>query len=332
MGGNFSNFQFTSLNVTALTAGGSGNHEFRFCSFISDTASAASISSSCNLYDCVIYSTNTNAITGAGTLNYCNLTFTGSSSTINTTTQTLLNQGPSAIFGSANSGGTNTITATNTSNTASSNASIVASVGGTSAADAFYKASVSGTTDWTWGVDNSDSDAWVLSASGTPGTTNVMRSAITGEINFPLQSAFLAYNSVDDTNATGAGTVFTVIFDTEIYDQNSDFDGTSTFTAPVTGRYHFNYTLRYEVLTAAMTYHQIQLVTSNRTYRDGVMNVGAVKASGDELSVSIATYADMDAGDTAQIQATISNGAGNTATVSGSAGTLTTYFGGKLTC
>jgi hypothetical protein len=88
MGGYFSNFQFSSLNVTALTAGGSGNHEFRFCSFISDTASAVSISASCNLYNCVIYSTNTNAITGAGTLNSCNLTFTGSSSTINTTTQT----------------------------------------------------------------------------------------------------------------------------------------------------------------------------------------------------------------------------------------------------
>jgi len=148
----------------------------------------------------------------------------------------------------------------------------------------------------------------------------------------PTRSAFLAYNSVDDTNATGNGAVFTVIFDTEVFDQANNFDGTSTFTAPVTGKYQLSASVRFEVLTAAMTLAQIDIVTSNRTYRSGVINIGAVRTAGNEACVANNVLADMDAGDTAIIQVSITGGAGNTATVSGSAGTLTSYFSGNLVC
>jgi hypothetical protein len=90
VGGIYTNMQFSSLNVTALTAGGSGTHRFAHSRFVSDTANAISISSALSLNDCEIYSSNTNAITGAGSLEFGNLTFTGSSSTINTTTQTAI--------------------------------------------------------------------------------------------------------------------------------------------------------------------------------------------------------------------------------------------------
>jgi hypothetical protein len=77
------------VNTTALTTGGTGNTVCVFCRFLSGTASAISIGAgtTVQLYSCDIGSTNTNAITGAGKLNYTPLTLTGSSTTINATTQ-----------------------------------------------------------------------------------------------------------------------------------------------------------------------------------------------------------------------------------------------------
>lgn len=40
----------------------------------------------------------------------------------------------------------------------------------------------------------------------------------------------------EDTNVTGNGTVYTIAFDTEVYDQDANM-GTSTFTAPEAGKY-----------------------------------------------------------------------------------------------
>lgn len=83
-------FVTTSQNVTAATMGGSGSQSIRWSRLASGSASAVSIGGTCSLEFCDINSTNTNAITGAGTLKVGDLTFSGSSSTINTTTITPL--------------------------------------------------------------------------------------------------------------------------------------------------------------------------------------------------------------------------------------------------
>lgn len=77
-------------NATMITAASSTN-SVNFCEIYSGSSSAVSVSSTftLSLYNCIINSSNTNAVTGAGTLNYGNLTFNGTSSTINTTTQTI---------------------------------------------------------------------------------------------------------------------------------------------------------------------------------------------------------------------------------------------------
>jgi len=84
---------------TAVTVDGSGAHEVYGSELISDSASAVSVASgkSLNLSNCTINSTNTNAITGAGTINYGGLIFTGSSSLMNTTTQVPLIKSNDAI-------------------------------------------------------------------------------------------------------------------------------------------------------------------------------------------------------------------------------------------
>lgn len=78
----------SAINTTALTCGGSVSSHVEFCSFISGTASAVSIGSTLTMTLCEINSTNTNTITGAGTLVYTGLSFPNTSNGINTTTLT----------------------------------------------------------------------------------------------------------------------------------------------------------------------------------------------------------------------------------------------------
>lgn len=91
-------FSTVALNVTAATIGG-GSSSCKWCRFDSGTASAVSIGSFSAMMElCDISSTNTNAITGAGTLTYQGLAFNNTSNTINVTTQT----GSGTLQGSKN--------------------------------------------------------------------------------------------------------------------------------------------------------------------------------------------------------------------------------------
>lgn len=87
-------FDTSAQNTTPSTLNG-GTCVAYFCSFGGGSASAISIgSSACFLEHCNIGSTNTNAITGSGTLNYAVLDFSSTSSTINTSSQVPLETGP----------------------------------------------------------------------------------------------------------------------------------------------------------------------------------------------------------------------------------------------
>jgi hypothetical protein len=81
----------SGTNTTAITHNGSGSGQCYNCTVSSGTASAISIGSgaSMTVASSNIISSNTNAITGAGTVVIAGISFSGSSSTINTTTQTL---------------------------------------------------------------------------------------------------------------------------------------------------------------------------------------------------------------------------------------------------
>lgn len=101
----YSVFANSGLNTTMVTLGGSGAQSLKWCRIESGSASAISIGGTADLESCVINSSNTNAVSGAGTVNFYGLMFTGSSSTINTTTQTTIgtmqgskNTAPSAGF------------------------------------------------------------------------------------------------------------------------------------------------------------------------------------------------------------------------------------------
>lgn len=210
-------------------------------------------------------------------------------------------------FGGANSGATRTLTVANTSDTLSSAANCKVSVAGATASDATFQSVISGGQNWTMGLDNSNSDIFAIASSSALGTTDVMDVQTTGEINYPLQTAFLAQDTTADNNVTGDGTVFTVTYSAEIFDQNNDFSS-PTYTAPVTGRYFFASLVCTDGLTSAMTTGQLNIVTSNRTYKCHIWNFGAMRGSANLSRDNIAHMADMDSADTASITVAMSNG------------------------
>src|SRR5208337_2291725 len=78
---------FTATNTTVLTIGGNTTSQLNYSTLSSGSASALSVgtTSTVNATFLVIDSTNTNAITGAGTLNYGDITFRNTGSDVNTT-------------------------------------------------------------------------------------------------------------------------------------------------------------------------------------------------------------------------------------------------------
>lgn len=146
-----------------------------------------------------------------------------------------------------------------------------------------------------------------------------------GVVQANLQPAFLAFNSVSDTNQTGNGTAATVDFDTEVYDQNGDF-ATDTFTAPIGGRYLLSASVELSNFAAGADAAQIQIVTSNRSYS---FKRNDPPTSDLRIGFSVSVVADMDASDTATVAATVSGMAGDTVTIFGAASPIT-FFSGVL--
>ncbi len=84
----YSTIDCSAINATALTTVTSLTLVAQSCTFNSGSASAVSIgaSSTLSMIDCSVSSTNTNAVTGAGTLNQNPIAFSNTSGLINTTT------------------------------------------------------------------------------------------------------------------------------------------------------------------------------------------------------------------------------------------------------
>ncbi len=234
-------------------------------------------------------------------------------------------------FTSATAGTTRTLTVSNTDNTNTGSIALLqTTTGGGSAGDPFHTYTITGATSFSQGLDNSDSDAYVIAASTALGTTNVVRIATTGEINFPLQSAFNAYIPSNVNNVTGDGTVFTLgttTAFTEVIDQNSDFNTNGTFTAPVTGCYAFYANILLGGGTTITNAHS-RLTTSNATYiYFGESSVGT------SINMQMSILADLDAADTCSAQIQTTDFGGKVDDVMGAARSASvTWFMGNLVC
>ena len=125
-----------------------------------------------------------------------------------------------------------------------------------------------------------------------------------GHITMPTQPAFLVKPSSNQTNLT-VGAFTTVVFGTEIFDQNSDF-ASNVFTAPVTGRYQFNVEILLQAVNNAYEYLDVQLITSNRNHINDTTPDHYLD-SDSTLHMGISVLTDMDAGDTAYVRIVVPN-------------------------
>jgi len=144
-------------------------------------------------------------------------------------------------------------------------------------------------------------------------------------ITTPKQPAFLATASTNQNNF-GVGSDVTVNFGTEVFDQNADYNGTTTFTAPVTGKYHLSTSVGLLNIDSASSYYIIKILTSNRTYLQIVdPDFGQDNAY---FSMSLTVVADMDASDTAAVK--VVQGSGATQTDIEGNGAYTNFSGALL--
>jgi len=157
---------------------------------------------------------------------------------------------------------------------------------------------------------NDDSNLMSIGTNNSGGTmalkiggfTDALTIDANGHISKPLQSAFLAYASSTQSNIA-VGSDVTVIFGTEVFDQNADFNNSNyTFTAPVTGRYQLQTSVRIQDAMTASLYYYLQLVTSNRAYLGYIINTAGFDQDLNYLTLNITVLADMDASDTAFVR------------------------------
>ena len=133
------------------------------------------------------------------------------------------------------------------------------------------------------------------------GSVKAMEIDASGHVTMPKQSAFSAYTSAAISNIVQGGTETTLLFQTERFDLNADYNtSNSTFTAPVTGKYQFNVSVRLDDQPSNTNYNYTKFKTSNFGYTFWLSapedwNGGAFyTATGSVL-------ADLDAGDTCTI-------------------------------
>ncbi len=166
----------------------------------------------------------------------------------------------------------------------------------------------------TVGSTNTTSSTAIKSGSGNVAINSGLTIDSTGRNTNAAQPAFQAWATAV-TDVTGDGTGYNIVFDNVVFNRGSNFDGTSTFTAPVTGLYMLNCSLFMANITAAHTDVSLAIVTSNAIYRSCQINPGVVAvnvAINGNMGLSFSVLADMDASDTALVNVNVS---GSTKTV-----------------
>lgn len=162
-----------------------------------------------------------------------------------------------------------------------------------------------------------------LAGSIKSGSNTAITVDTSGRVTKPNQPCFLVVGSGgSNDNVTGDGTTFTVEYGTEIFDVGSNF-ASNVFTAPVTGKYLFSFSVFLTDILSTHTERILTLVTSNRSYSLSLEYSLAEPVRG----MSNTILADMDANDTAYVTITVS---GSTKVVDSNKSSANMRFSGSL--
>ena len=177
--------------------------------------------------------------------------------------------------------------------------------------------------DYHIGLDDS-ADTLVIGKGSALGTTTAINIDSSGHVTKPLQPAFHITKSANQSNIAVNANV-DITFDTESFDVGSNF-ASSTFTAPVTGKYILCVSLYGENFDTAATYYETHISTSNRLYYIETFDPDFADADFAYFNIGGSSIVDMDAGDTAKVVIRQANGTAQT-----DFGTAS-FFSGALIC
>jgi hypothetical protein len=175
------------------------------------------------------------------------------------------------------------------------------------------------------GIDNSDSDKLKISGGTALGTNDTWIMDTSGRRIMPLQPCFLASLSAIRTNVTGDGTDYTVVYDATEFDQATNFSGGTTFTAPVTGKYFFTFSITVFNLSVAHVRATCDIPFYSRTE----LNPRNVMSSTGFCTMLTCKLASLTAGATVITSVGVHYG---TKTVSVGGAGYDNYFSGWLVC
>ena len=138
------------------------------------------------------------------------------------------------------------------------------------------------------------SDTIILYAGHSSSRPTVLSIDQHGHVRMPLQSSA----GVTATSQSNIGSLTTLDFDTERFDQNGDFDtSNNTFTAPTTGKYLVCANVWVNNLDTTHDYYQLYVVTSNNTYYT-IFDTSVLTGDPEYWSFPFSGVVDMDESDT----------------------------------
>jgi len=143
-----------------------------------------------------------------------------------------------------------------------------------------------------------------------------------GEVTKPYQPAFCCKPSGAQNNMATGGVV--IAFGSELFDIGANF-ASNQFTAPVTGKYFLNVSVRLDQVPTDPNYIEVKIVTSNNTFH-WLFDPDGFDSSPTYFNAQNSVVCNMDANDTAYIQF---NQNGGTAQVDCS---TESHFSGNLVC
>jgi hypothetical protein len=179
--------------------------------------------------------------------------------------------------------------------------------------------------DFHIGLDDSE-DKLTVGKGTALGTTTSMTFDADGQVLKPLQCAFLVQASTQQTNLS-VGSYHDVVFGLERFDVGGNF-ASNVFTAPVTGKYQLNLTLRIDNLDTDSSYTLLYLTTSNRGYYV-LVDTDIYSSDLSYHCFQISVVADMDANDTAKAEIKVHGGSAQS-DIDGGTGDPVTFFSGYL--